>query len=68
MNTPSLRKGAGYLVSTLSVILLGAVSWHSTRGDPIMRGILVAGMATSIFGMTLRWISHRREQREEGKS
>ena len=68
MNATSQLKGAGYLVSALSVILLGAVSWHATRGQPWMRGMLIAGMATSVVGMVLRWISHRREQREEGKS
>ncbi|MBO9575980.1 MAG: hypothetical protein J7494_09610 [Sphingobium sp.] len=67
MNRNSLIKGAGYLVSTLSVFLLGMVSWGSTKGDPLMRTLLIGGMAASVVGMGLRWHSHRLEMREEGK-
>ena len=56
-------KGAGYLVSAGSVLLLGAVSWSSASRQPWLLAALVAGMALSIVGMALRWISHRHDRR-----
>jgi len=61
----SLFKGLGYLVSTVSVLLLGIVSWKSASEQPLLFACLLAGMASSIAGMTLRWISHRIEQKEK---
>jgi hypothetical protein len=58
-------KGLGYLVSTLSVILLGIVSWKSASEQPVLFACLIAGMAASVLGMTLRWISHRKDRREK---
>jgi hypothetical protein len=52
-------KAVGYAVSTLSVILLGIVSWRSADSDPLLSLCLAAGMATSITGMGLRWLSYR---------
>ena len=64
----SILKALGYLVSTLSVILLGAVAWKGASENPMLIICLVAGMATSIIGMALRWISHRIDQREKRKA
>ena len=61
----SLLKGLGYLVSTLSVILLGIVAWKGASEHAALQACLIAGMLTSIAGMFLRWRSHRREQREK---
>lgn len=61
----SLLKGVGYAISALSVVLLGIVSWKSASEQPLLFACLLAGMATSLLGMTLRWLSHRREQREK---
>jgi hypothetical protein len=61
----SISKGLGYLVSTLSVVLLGIVSWNSASEKPLLLACLIAGMAASVLGMSLRWISHRRDQREK---
>jgi len=59
-------KAAGYLVSIVSVLLLGAVAWPSP-GDPAwVKPVLIAGMTTSILGMGLRYIAHLK-QREELK-
>jgi hypothetical protein len=58
-------KGAGYLTSTLSVILLAAVAWKSAVRDPVLFLCLLLGAATSVAGMFLRWKSHRLEQREK---
>jgi hypothetical protein len=61
----SLLKGVGYAISTLSVILLGIVSWKNASEQPLIFACLLAGMAASIVGMLLRWISHRMQQKEE---
>lgn len=61
----SLFKGMGYLVSTLSVVLLGIVAWQGASENRLLMLCLVAGMATSILGMTLRWISHRIDQKDK---
>jgi hypothetical protein len=55
-------KGLGYVVSTLSVILLGLVAWPKP-GDPHWKAIvLIAGMLASVVGMGFRWLSHREEK------
>lgn len=61
----SAYKGAGYVSSTVSVALLGAVSWQSASESPLMLALLVLGMSTSVFGMLLRWISHRKDQKQK---
>jgi hypothetical protein len=65
LNDASVLKGLGYLTSTLSVILLGAVSLQSAQKNPLLFACLLLGMATSIAGMFLRWRSHRLEQHEK---
>ena len=61
----STLKGLGYLVSTLSVILLGIVAWKGAKEDPVLLGCLIAGMAASVAGMGLRWLSHRLGEKEK---
>jgi hypothetical protein len=56
-------KPLGYLVSSVSVILLGTVSWKSASSDPVLTACLIGGMATSIVGMALRWLSYRLEKK-----
>lgn len=58
-------KTAGYIISSVSVLLLGIVSWSSASAKPLMLACLVAGMLASIAGMVLRWLSYRQEQREK---
>lgn len=58
-------KSLGYLVSVLSVLLLGAVAWKSASREPLMLACLIGGMATSIAGMLLRYADYKREQREK---
>ena len=60
-------QGLGYLVSTLSVLMLGAVAWQAARQDENLFILLIAGMAASILGMLLRWISFVQDQREKDK-
>jgi hypothetical protein len=57
-------KTFGYLVSTFSVIMLGIVAWKGASQEPSLQACLILGMATSIFGMLLRWLSHRRAERD----
>jgi len=59
MQTPNLVKTTGYLVSTISVILLGAVAWKGAKDNAVLLTCLIAGMAASIIGMLLRWISYQ---------
>jgi Flp pilus assembly protein TadB len=56
----SISKGFGYLVSAVSVMLLGAVAWRSASERPL----LVAGMILSVVGMVIRWIAHNLDERE----
>ena len=65
MNIASSLKGLGYLVSTVSVALLGIVAWKSASEHPLLFACLIGGMATSMLGRTLRWISHRIDHREK---
>ena len=57
-------KGLGYLVSIISVFLLGAIAWPKPDDPRWHVWALVAGMATSVIGMGLRYYSHRQQQRE----
>ncbi len=55
-------KGLGYLISIISVLLIGVVAWPKPD-EPQWHGyLLIAGMATSIIGMGFRYIAHRKEQ------
>jgi hypothetical protein len=65
MQRASIIKGLGYLVSSLSVVLLGIVAWKSASEQPLLFACLIGGMLASIAGMTMRWISHRIEQRDK---
>jgi len=67
VRTASVFKGLGYSISTISVLLLGIVAWKSASEKPLLFLCLILGMASSIAGMTLRWISHRIEQKEKDR-
>jgi biotin transporter BioY len=60
--TPVQIKTAGYLISSVSVVLLGAVAWKSAAEHPLMLACLIGGMALSILGMLLRWTSYKIEE------
>jgi len=65
MRASNRIKTAGYLVSTLSVVLLGIVSWKAASERPLLIACLVVGMLASAAGMLLRWISYQVQEREE---
>lgn len=55
-------KALGYLVSTVSVLFLATVAWP-TPGEPRWMAIaVVVGVATSVLGMFLRYLSHRKTE------
>lgn len=58
-------KGFGYLVSILSVFLLGAGAFKSASQEPFLLLCLIAGMTTSIIGMGLRYWSFRRDREKQ---
>ena len=57
-------KFVGYSISTASVLLLGIVAWPDP-GELRWKSVLViVGMATSIGGMMVRFMSHRQDKRD----
>ena len=54
-------KSFGYLLSLVSVFLLGLVSWQSTADQPLMRWALIGGVAASVVGLLLRLIANLRK-------
>jgi hypothetical protein len=67
MNLPFVLKTGGYLVSTVSVVLLAIVAGPKAVGNPALMACLIGGAVTSIIGMACRWLSYEIERRREGK-
>jgi len=61
-------KGLGYLVSILSVFLLGAIAWPSADEPRWHMPVLIGGMAASIIGMGFRYFAHLQQQKELRKA
>jgi uncharacterized protein (DUF2062 family) len=67
-------KGIGYMVSSVSVLLLAVSPLKTALEEPLLLACLVGGVVLSILGMALRYLSHRRDklerdrEREEQKS
>jgi uncharacterized membrane protein YhhN len=59
-------KGLGYLISTISVFLLGAAAWPRPEDPPGQTWLVAGGMATSVLGMFARYLSHRKENEHSG--
>ena len=57
-------KAAGYAVSIVSVLLLGAIAWPKPTEPGWHAPVLIAGMAASILGMVFRYKAHREQRRE----
>ena len=55
-------KALGYLVSTVSVVLLGMVAWPKPDEPQWKTVALVIGMLASAAGMAIRFLSHRQEK------
>ena len=64
---PGLIKTIGYLVSCVSVALLGVAAFPGAEKAGLTPA-LFAGMAASIAGMGLRWLSYEIEERRKRAS
>nr|WP_295370435.1 hypothetical protein [uncultured Sphingosinicella sp.] len=64
----NLLKTVGYLISTVSVLMLGWVAWSTVEEDPALRIAILVGVGASIGGMLLRWLSYQMREREEKSS
>ena len=56
-------QGLGYLISSVSVGFLGVVAWPGPDEPQWHAWAVVVGMATSILGMGVRFMSHLRDKR-----
>ena len=54
LHTPVIE-GVGYVVSILSVALLGRVAWVGAEGQTSLQALITLGVILSIVGMALRW-------------
>ena len=61
----NLLKTAGYLVSTLSVLLLGGVAWITAEGDDALRLLVILGILSSVAGMFMRWLSYQEDRQTD---
>jgi biotin transporter BioY len=59
MQQPNIIKTTGYLVSILSVVLLGVVSWKAAQQSLMLMACLLGGMLCSVLGMAMRWLSYQ---------
>ena len=66
--SPLAIKTGGYLVSAVSVVLLAIVAWPGASKDPVLVAALIAGAATSVTGMALRWLSYWIEERRKAEA
>ena len=59
----------GYFISVISVFMLGVAAWPRAGDPPEQMWFVVGGMAASIIGMFLRYLSHRKQKQaiEEAK-
>jgi hypothetical protein len=57
-------RGLGYLISIVSVLLIGIVAWPKPEDPDWHRLALVLGMGLSIAGMGLRWLTSRQQKQE----
>jgi hypothetical protein len=57
-------KGLGYLISTVSVFFLGIVAWPGPDEPRWHAWAVAIGMATSVLGMGVRNLSHRRDRKD----
>jgi hypothetical protein len=57
-------RGFGYLISIVSVIMLGLVAWPRADDPDWHVPVVLLGMALSIGGMRLRWLESRHERGE----
>ncbi len=59
-------KSIGYVISSISVALLGIVAWEAAD-EGWMRPLVLVGVLASIVGMALRWLTYREDKRQRGE-
>jgi hypothetical protein len=59
-----MMRGTGYLISIISVLLLGAGAWPRPDEPQWKILALLGGVAASIVGMGLRWLASRKQLSE----
>jgi hypothetical protein len=64
---PELIKTIGYLVSCVSVALLGVAAFPGAEKADLLPA-LFAGMTASVVGMGLRWFSYEVEERRKKRT
>lgn len=64
---PETLKTVGYLVSCASVGLLGWAAYPGAQKAHLLLA-LFAGMAASVTGMAMRWLSYETERRRKAES
>lgn len=62
---PAKLKTVGYLISTVSVILLAIVAWPKAKESAFLFACLIGGALASMMGMTCRWLSYEIEERRK---
>jgi len=65
--TPANLKSFGYLVSTVSVALLGWTAWPGAQKAGLIP-VLIGGMIASVIGMACRWWSYELDKRAQRKA
>lgn len=65
--SPLTLKSIGYVISTVSVVLLAIVSWKHASEDLLLSACLVGGTVTSIAGMCFRWASYVVDKWQKGR-
>ena len=60
-------KGLGYIVSIVSVFLLGAIAWPTPQEPDWHTPVLIGGILTSIIGMGMRYLAHIKQQKKIAK-
>lgn len=55
-------KDVGYLLSVVSVFLIGYAASDTAARDPFLMTCLMLGIVISVIGIALRWIVYRREK------
>ena len=57
-------QGLGYLVSIVSVFFLAVVAWPGPSDPQWHATAVIVGAATSVLGMFLRYLAHRKSRRD----
>ena len=65
VRTPVLE-GTGYIISILSVAILGRVAWTGAAGQAELQLLIILGVMLSVLGMSLRWYVWNRRRRHKG--